>query len=47
MTWDFYDAYAEEAFAVLSPDFLKGGMSKAGFDLAQLKTDLTGVAKVT
>lgn len=47
MTWDFYDAYADEAFAVLSADYLKGGQSKEGFNLAQLKTDLNGVAKVT
>jgi hypothetical protein len=47
MSWDFYDAYADEAFAVLSPDYLKDGESEAGFNLAQLKSDLTGVAKVT
>jgi hypothetical protein len=47
MTWDFYDAYADEVFAVLSPDFLTNGKSKDGFNLDQLKADLRGVASVT
>lgn len=41
MSWPFYDAYADEAFAVLSPDWF-GPKAKApvGFDEATLKQDL-------
>ena len=40
MAWDFYDAYADEAFAVLSQDFIKSGKSLEGLDLKALKADL-------
>jgi len=41
MNWDFYNAYADEAFAVLSQDFIeKSGTDLAGFDLAALEADL-------
>jgi hypothetical protein len=41
MAWDFYDAYADEAFAVLSQDFIKkSGVSPDGLDLQALKADL-------
>jgi hypothetical protein len=44
MSWQFYDAYADEAYAVLSEDFLgAGGGTVAGFDLAQLKADLANL----
>jgi hypothetical protein len=47
MSWGFYDAYAEEAYAVLSRDFLDAvGKAPAGFDLATLQTDLSKVANV-
>ena len=46
MSWQFYAAYADEAFAVLSPDFLKGGKAPAGFNLAQLKADLAEIRQV-
>jgi hypothetical protein len=45
MTWGFWAAYCDEAYAILSPDFLKqkGGQTVApsGFNLAQLLQDLT------
>jgi hypothetical protein len=38
MSWPFYDAYADEAYAVLSAEFLESnGDTTAGFDLAALK----------
>jgi hypothetical protein len=44
MTWGFWAAYCDEAYAILSPDFLKqkGGQTVApsGFHLAQLQEDL-------
>jgi hypothetical protein len=41
MAWDFYNAYADEAFAVLSQDFIEGsGGSPEGLDLKALRADL-------
>jgi hypothetical protein len=44
MTWGFWAAYCDEAYAILSPDYLKqkGGkpVTPAGFDLGQLQDDL-------
>jgi hypothetical protein len=48
MSWDFYDAYADEAFAVLSQDFIqKSGTNLDGFDLAALQADLGEIASVS
>jgi hypothetical protein len=46
MSWQFYNAYADEAFAVLSPDWInmKVGTSPSGFDMAALEADLAAVA---
>jgi hypothetical protein len=47
MSWQFYAAYAEEAFAVLSRDWINkqlGGKAPSGFDLATLQKDLQEVA---
>jgi hypothetical protein len=44
MSWEFYNAYADEAFAVLSQDFIqKSGTNLNGFDLAALEADLKGL----
>jgi hypothetical protein len=44
MTWGFWDAYVEEAYAVISPDFLNAaGQTPAGFDAAALQADLAAV----
>lgn len=44
MSWEFYDAYADEAFAVLSQDFIeKSGTDLDGFDLVALEADLKGL----
>lgn len=47
MSWQFFDAYVEEAFAVLSGDWIskKVGTSPAGFNMAQLTKDLAEVTK--
>ena len=40
MTWSFWDRYCDEAYAIVSTDFLQQGKSPAGFDLATLQSDL-------
>lgn len=42
MSWEFYDAYADEAFAVVSEDFINSetGHAPSGFDLAAMLKDL-------
>lgn len=44
MTWAFYHAYCEEAYAIFSNDFINGKkQSPAGFDLATLQADITNI----
>ena len=40
MTWAFWDRYCDEAWCVLSADYLVAGRSPAGFDLEALRHDL-------
>lgn len=40
MTWAFFRTYCDEAYAILSPDFLSGSKAPNGFDVAALQTDL-------
>jgi hypothetical protein len=41
MTWGFWEAYCEEAYAILSPDYLGGDKETPdGFSLQQLQEDL-------
>lgn len=41
MTWDFFHTYCDEAFALLSPDWLaKDGRSPVGFNIDQLQADI-------
>jgi len=40
MTWSFWDRYCDEAYCILSDDFLDAGKAPNGFDLAALKADL-------
>jgi hypothetical protein len=43
---DFYAAYTDEAYAVLSPDWISpGGTAPAGFDMTQLQADLLAVTQ--
>lgn len=46
MSWQFYIDYADEAYAVLSSDFLKAGKAINGFNLAQLKQDLAQLGSI-
>ena len=42
MTWAFWSRYFDEAFAVLTPDWIKpDALSASGLDLATLKSDLS------
>ena len=40
MTWAFWERYVDEAYCLLSPDFLERGEAPNGFDLAALERDL-------
>lgn len=40
MTWDFFAAYCEEVWAVLSSDWLLKNVAPNGFNLAQLQKDI-------
>lgn len=44
MTWGFFAAYADEAYAILSPDFVTGALGANGIDLVQLQADLAKIA---
>lgn len=44
MTWEWWDAYCDEAYALLSPDWVQPGKdAPSGFDLAALQADLAAV----
>lgn len=45
MTWGFWRAYCDEAYAIISQDFIdkSSGRSTEGFDLAALQADLRAV----
>lgn len=43
MTWGFWTAYCDEAYALLSTDFMTAGKSPDGLDLAGLEQDLSEV----
>ncbi|MDA8336586.1 MAG: hypothetical protein M0Z41_16615 [Peptococcaceae bacterium] len=43
MTLQFYAKYCDEAWAILSPEMLKGGRSLEGFDLSQLQADMAAL----
>jgi hypothetical protein len=40
LTWGFWDRYCEEAYCLLSNDFLDHGTAPNGFDLEALRADL-------
>lgn len=44
MSWAFWAAYCDEAYAILSQDWLTGNKSPAGFNIATLAADLASVA---
>jgi hypothetical protein len=43
MTLQFYQKYCDEAWAILSPEMLKGGLSMEGFNINQLQVDLSSL----
>ncbi len=43
MGWDFYAAYSDEGYGIISPDWVGSGVSPPGFDLTQLQADLAAV----
>ena len=45
MSWEFYSDYSDEAYVLLSNDFLSKKKTPAGFDLSQLRQDLATVEK--
>jgi hypothetical protein len=40
MTWQFWDTYCEESYAVLSNNWLNGNKAPNGFDITALQNDL-------
>jgi hypothetical protein len=40
LTWSFWERYCDEAYCILSDDFLQKGNAPNGFDLAALEADL-------
>jgi hypothetical protein len=40
LTWSFWDRYCDEAYCILSRDFLNADRAPNGFDLAALRADL-------
>jgi hypothetical protein len=40
LTWSFWNRYCDEAYCILSDDFLQKGSAPNGFDLAALRADL-------
>ena len=44
MTWDFWEAYVDEAYAILSKDWIEdSGHAPSGIDWESLKSDLQKV----
>jgi hypothetical protein len=44
MSFDFYSAYSDEAYAIVSADWIgSSGQAPSGFDMAQLQADLAQV----
>jgi hypothetical protein len=41
MTWQFWNAYCDEAYGLLSPDWVEAGKTPVGFDWKQLVTDMS------
>lgn len=44
MSWEFFSAYCDEAYAIITPDWLKAdGKTEFGLDLATLQSDLEAI----
>lgn len=45
MSWEFFNAYCDEAYAIVTPDFIAAdGKSPSGFNLDALQADLAAIA---
>lgn len=44
MTWAFFATYCDEAYAIVSPDWIQDEQSPSGLDLAALQADLAQVS---
>lgn len=40
MTWDFWETYNDEAYAIITQDFIKGGENPLGISLEAMEQDL-------
>lgn len=45
MTWQFWDTYCDEAYALISPDFAPEGTSAGRFNIEALYNDLQSIAQ--
>jgi hypothetical protein len=46
MTWEFFDKYCDEAYAIISPDWFNSELvSPVGFKFDELKKDLAAIKK--
>ena len=45
LTWAFWQAYSNELYAVISPDFFNGDKTALGFDVTTLEADLIRVTR--
>jgi hypothetical protein len=43
MSWEFFTTYCDESYALLSPSWLRGGLSPDKFNMAELQADLDAV----
>ena len=44
-TWAFFSAYCDEAYVIISNDYVNSGKSPSGFDLTALQADLTALSQ--
>lgn len=44
MTWEFWEAYNDEAYAIITDDFLRGGKTPLGLDMDTMEQDLKNLA---
>ena len=44
-TWAFFSAYCDEAYALISNDYVNSGKAPSGFDLTTLQADLNALSQ--
>jgi hypothetical protein len=45
MTWDFWETYNDEAYAIITRDFMKGDKNPLGLNLEAMERDLIGLTQ--